>query len=297
MNRIEIFCGVRMNDDRNTRVIAIGNQKGGVGKTTSAVNLAAALGERGRLCLLWDLDMNHNATRQFGVPPDSFLGTFEVLIGAEKAVDVILKPGEVEGTELPPNVHLIPAKRKLEAIGQVLAEQDKFQASQDILLEPLHSLRGIYDYIILDTAPNATPPTVAAYKAADYFILTAQPEPWAVEGLNEALRDIKSVQRRGNERLQLLGVIVASVDKRTRLAVALTEYVERVFGSAKFATTISRSTVVPDSQRAKKTLFQTVPHHLVTDQYRKLASEVEERITHLPGTTMQSATLRDVSNG
>src|SRR5690348_16135132 len=117
---------------KETRVIAVGNQKGGVGKTTSAVNIAAALGERGRLCLLWDLDMNHNATRQFGVPPDSFLGTFEVLIGAEKAIDVILKPGEVEGTELPTNVHLIPSKRKLEAIGQVLAQEDKFQAPQDI---------------------------------------------------------------------------------------------------------------------------------------------------------------------
>jgi chromosome partitioning protein len=250
-----------------------------VGKTTSAVNIAAALGERGRLCLLWDLDMNHNATRQFGVPPDSFLGTFEVLIGAEKATDVILKPGEVEGTELPTNVHLIPSKRKLEAIGQVLAQEDKFQAPQDILLEPLRGLRGLYDYIILDTAPNATPPTVAAYKAADYFILTAQPEPWAVEGLNEALRDIQAVQRRGNENLQLLGVIVASVDKRTRLAVALTEYVERVFGAAKFQTTISRSTVVPDSQRSKQTLFQTAPGHAVTNQYRQLAEEIEARIS------------------
>jgi len=131
-----------MEQPRKTQVIAVGNQKGGVGKTTSAVHIAAALGERGRLCLLWDLDMNHNATKQFGVPPDSFLGTFEVLIGAEKAVDVVLKPGEVEGVDLPSNVHLIPSKRKLEAIGQVLAEQDKFQAPQDILLEPLRSLAG-----------------------------------------------------------------------------------------------------------------------------------------------------------
>jgi chromosome partitioning protein len=286
-----------MEESRQTRVIAIGNQKGGVGKTTSAVNIAAALGERGRLCLLWDLDMNHNATRQFGVPPDSFLGTFEVLIGAEKAADVILKPGEVEGTELPPNLHLIPSKRKLEVIGQVLAEQDKFQASQDILLNPLRELRGMYDYIILDTAPNATPPTVAAYKAADYFILTAQPEPWAVEGLNEALRDIKAVQRRGNERLQLLGVIVASVDKRTRLAVALTEYVERVFGSAKFTTIISRSTVVPDSQKERRTLFQSAPHHAVTEQYRQLAAEIEVRIADSAVPDLQAIDLSEVANG
>jgi chromosome partitioning protein len=284
-----------MEGGRNTRVIAIGNQKGGVGKTTSAVHIAAALGERGRLCLLWDLDMNHNATKQFGVPPDSFLGTFEVLIGAEKAVDVILKPGEVEGVELPTNVHLIPAKRKLEAIGQVLAEQDKFQAPQDILLDPLRSLHGLYDYIILDTAPNATLPTVAAYKAADYFILSAQPEPWAVEGLNDALKDIQAVQRRGNERLKLLGVIVASVDKRTRLAVALTDYVEKVFGAAKFRSIISRSTVVPDSQRAMKTLFQTVPNHPVTDQYRQIAQEIETRIAGFATTPTELVT--EVANG
>jgi len=286
-----------METSRETRVIAIGNQKGGVGKTTSAVNIAAALGERGKLCLLWDLDMNHNATRQFGVPPDSFLGTFEVLIGMEKAADVILRPGEVEGTDLPANVHLIPSKRKLEAIGQVLAQQDKFQAPQDILLEPLRSLRGMYDYIILDTAPNATPPTVAAYKAADYFVLTAQPEPWAVEGLNEAMRDIKAVQSRGNEKLQLLGVIVASVDKRTRLAVALTEYVERVFGEIKFQTIISRSTVVPDSQRARRTLFQSAPEHPITDQYRQLAQEIEARITGGDASNCQTAPVRSAING
>lgn len=284
--------GSIMEHTRMTRVIAIGNQKGGVGKTTSAVNIAAALGERGHLCLLWDLDMNHNATKQFGVPPDSFLGTFEVLIGEEKASDVILKPAEVEGVDLPTNVHLIPSKRKLEAIGQVLAEPDKFQAPQDVLLQPLRDLSGMYDFIILDTAPNATVPTVAAYKAADYFILSAQPEPWAVQGLNEALVDIGAVQKRGNERLKLLGVIVASVDKRTRLAVALTEYVEQVFGEAKFETIVSRSTVVPDSQRAMKSLFQTVPHHPVTEQYRSIAQEIENRIR-----SSDLETTNEVANG
>src|SRR2546423_11741503 len=98
-----------MGQEKITRVIAIGNQKGGVGKTTTTTHLAAALGERGRLCLIWDLDMNCNATKQFGVPPESYLGTFEVLIGAEKAEDVILKPGD-EDVELPANVHLIPSK-------------------------------------------------------------------------------------------------------------------------------------------------------------------------------------------
>ena len=272
-----------MEPARTTRVIAIGNQKGGVGKTTTTTHIAAALGERGRLCLIWDLDMTCNATKQFGVPPESYLGTFEVLIGAEKAVDVILRPGDADGVELPPNVHIIPSKRKLEAIGQVLAEQDKFLAPQDILLEPLRSLRGHYDYVLLDTAPNATIPTVAAYKAADYMILSAQPEPWAIEGLADALRDIQAAQRRGNERLKLLGVCLSSVDKRTRLAATLASYVQEVFGAAKFRTTISRSTVVPAAQKENRTVFQTNPSHPVAEQYRALAREIEERIGELSG--------------
>jgi chromosome partitioning protein len=292
-----------MESARTTRVIAIGNQKGGVGKTTTTTHVAAALGERGRLCLIWDLDMNGNATKQFGVPPESYLGTFEVLIGEESAADVILRPGEDDGVELPTNVHLIPSKRKLEAIGQVLAERDKFQAPQDILLEPLRSLRGQYDYILLDTAPNATLPTVAAYKAADYMILSAQPEPWAIEGLGDALRDIQAAQRRGNERLTLLGVCLSSVDKRTRLAATLASYVEQAFGPTKFRTTISRSTIVPAAQKERRTTFQTHPNHPVTEQYRELAREIETRIAEqsavaAPGVNRETAHhLLEVGNG
>ncbi len=292
-----------MEHARTTWVIAIGNQKGGVGKTTTTTHLAAALGERGRRVLIWDLDMNANATKQFGVPPDSYLGTFEVLIGAEKAEDVILRPGDADGVELPANVHLIPSKRKLEAIGQVLGEQDKFMAPQDILLAPLRGLRGQYDYVLLDTAPNATVPTVAAYKAADFMILSAQPEPWAIEGLGDAMRDIQSAQRRGNDRLKLLGVCLSSVDKRTRLSATLASYVEQVFGAAKFRTTISRSTAVPAAQKERKTVFQTAPTHPVTEQYRELAGEFEARIHELTRgdgeatLSEQEPSLTEVANG
>ena len=83
-----------MVEERRTRVIAVGNQKGGVGKTTNTVAIAAALGEMGRTCLIWDLDMNQGATRHFGIPPETFLGTFEVLMGEEMPEDVLVTPDD-----------------------------------------------------------------------------------------------------------------------------------------------------------------------------------------------------------
>ena len=105
--------------EQETRVIAIGNQKGGVAKTTNAVHIATALGEIGRRCLIWDLDMNHGATLHFGIPSEGFLGTFEVLIGEERPEDVLIT-NEDEDVELPENVHLIAARRNLEQIDQAL---------------------------------------------------------------------------------------------------------------------------------------------------------------------------------
>jgi len=282
--------------DRKTQVIAVGNQKGGVGKTTNTVNLAAALAELGRKCLIWDLDMNHGATRHFGVSPEAFLGSFEVLTGAEEPAGVILTADdaeEEEGVELPPNIHLIPANRKLEKIDQALMTQNKFIVMQDVLIKPLQRLMGQYDYIFLDTAPNATTPTVAAYKAAEWFILSAMPDPFAIAGLNDALTDIHAAQQHGNANLKLLGVVISGVDNRTRLAATILDYVDKTFSpdgkkSAKFNSTISRSTVVPESQKVGRTLMQSAPAHKVTEQYRALAREVEARIAEVTGVKLVS---------
>jgi chromosome partitioning protein len=265
-----------------THVVAFGNQKGGVGKTTNTVHVAAALGEMGRQVLIIDLDMNAGATKHFGVPGEGFLGSFEVLTGAEQPLDVVLRDGE-EDVRLPRNVDLISSCRKLEQIDQVLLSKNKFAPLQDILLGPIRSLRGQYDYIFLDTAPNATSPTIAAYKAADWFVLTAMPEPFAIAGLNEALTDIRDAQQHGNPNLRLLGLILCAVDRRTKLANDLKAYCHDAFSpdgrtSAKFDTTISRSTVVGQTQEARKTLFQTHAKHEVTEQYRALAREFEVRV-------------------
>lgn len=287
---------------RKTSVIAVGNQKGGVGKTTNSVNLAAALGEMGRKCLIIDLDANQGTTRHLGVPSQSFLGTYEVLIGEEQPADVIITNGE-DDVQLPKNVDLICGHRKLEGIEDALRKHSKFIVEQDILIKPLKTLQGKYDYIFLDTAPNANAPTVAAYKAARWFILAAMPSPFAIAGLNDALMDIQDAQNNGNPELEVLGVILAGVDgRRTRLATALIDYVDKTFRfdektSAKFKTVISRSVVIDESQKAGKTLIETHPDHKVADQYRSLAKELEARLKVYATTVAAPASSKAVANG
>jgi chromosome partitioning protein len=287
-----------------TRVIAVGNQKGGVGKTTNTVHIARALAERGHKCLIIDLDMNHGATRHFGVEPEAFLGSFEMLVGEEPAENLVLSHADKEeGVTLPQNLDLIPAARKLEGIDQAVMSKSKFMTPHEVLKHPLDSLRGKYDFIFLDTAPNATLPTLAAYMNADYFILSAMPDPFAIAGLNDAMRDIMDARSRGNTRLVLLGVVISGVDKRTSLANALSEFVENSFRvgesaeSVKFKASIGRSTVIPQTQKVGKTLFETHSTHKVTDEYRALAVEIEERLARFEGTGIAVPEMRGVVNG
>jgi chromosome partitioning protein len=298
-----------MEGERRTRVIAVGNQKGGVGKTTNTVHIARALAEMGRRVLIIDLDMNHGATRHFGVEPDAFLGSFELMVGAEDPLNLVLtSEDKEEGVTLPENVHLIPAARKLERIDQAVSAQSKFVTPHEVLRGPLGSLRGKYDYIFLDTAPNATLPTLAAYMNADYFILSAMPDPFAIAGLNDALRDIIDAKARGNSDLVLLGVVISGVDKRTSLANSLSDFVEQSFRisgsteSVKFRSTIGRSTVIPQTQKVGKTLFETHSTHKVTDEYRALAAEIEERLHRIESPTEAPMTaapelLKEAVNG
>lgn len=291
--------------ERKGRVIAVGNQKGGVGKTTNTVHIARALAERGRKVLIIDLDMNHGATRHFGVEPEAFLGSFEMLIGAEPAENLVLTKDDLEegGGSLPKNLDLIPAARKLEGIDQAVMTRSKFMTPHDVLRAPIEQLRPRYDYIFLDTAPNATLPTLAAYMNADYFILSAMPDPFAIAGLNDAVRDIIDARSRGNSRLVLLGVVISAVDKRTSLANSLSDFVEKSFKggedaeSVKFKTSIGRSTVIPQTQKVGKTLFETHSTHKITDEYRRVAEEIEERLVKIESKATRSKGDRKAVNG
>ncbi len=264
---------------KKTRIIAVGNQKGGVGKSTVSTHLAAALGELGRKCLIWDLDSNSGTTRCFNVP-ETFLGAYEVMIGDEDAQDVVISNDPVEGLHLPRNVDVIIARRNLDTLDDTLRSRNRFADGRDSLKTPLARLDGKYDYIFLDTAPNTNPPTMAAYKAAEWFIISAIPDPLAIKGINDAMADIQAVRDNGNPKLQLLGVVLSCVDRRTRLAIQLSSFVHEAFptNSGSFQVQLSRAVAIPEAQKVGRTVLQTDPHHKLSEQYRELARELEARL-------------------
>jgi chromosome partitioning protein len=266
-------------ETKKTRVIAVGNQKGGVGKSTVSTHLAAALGEIGRKCLIWDLDSNSGTTRCFNIP-ETFLGAFEVMIGDEEPEDVIITNDPTEKIVLPKNVDIIIARRNLDGLDETLRSRNRFADGRDSLKAPLDKLRGKYDYIFLDTAPNTNPPTMAAYKAAEWFIVSAIPDPLAIKGINDAMADIQAVRENGNPQLELLGVVLSCVDRRTRLAIQLSSFVHEAFPehAGSFQVQLSRSVAIPEAQKLGRTVLEADPTHKIAEQYRELARELEARL-------------------
>ncbi len=289
-----------MSENRNTRVIAVGNQKGGCGKTATAIHLAAALGELGRKTLIWDLDANAGLTDAFRVP-SVYGGTLELLLGEKDEEEEFCDPISYvideteEGISLPKGVSIIPASRELDNLEKHWLNSDrKFEDVRDALAEPLSKLNGHFDYIILDTGPNVSATTVAAYKSADWFLLVSQPEPLSINKLEAALSDIVTVKRRGNEKLRVLGIVLTCVIRRRALDRRMSRRLEQDYGEIEglgvFDTTISRTTYLPRSQEHGRTMFQDHPDHEVCEQFRALARSVEDRIKKADGEPSKPAT-------
>ena len=257
--------------------IVIGNQKGGVGKSTNACHLAAALGERGRLVLLIDLDPHAGATRHLGIDPSKFAGSLELLTGEETIESLAIREG------MPDGVELIASRTELADLESHIS---KYLDATRLLEQPLRDARKSYDYIILDTPPAArSMPTIAAYSESEWILLSAFPHQLSVEGLGEAFRDINDVRQYRNHKLEVLGILLCCVDRRVKKS---RERVEKLVADAipgrAMDTAISQAAVLPESSALGKTLFQRPEqqHHHVRRQYQRLAAEVEYRVRHRP---------------
>lgn len=214
------------------KVVAIANQKGGVGKTTTAVNLAAALGVLEQKVLLIDADPQANATSALGFDPDNIqMGTYQAIEHEANVMDIIMK------TETP-NVHLLPAHLDLVAVEIELVDKDR---REYMLRTALRDVRKHFDVVLIDCAPSLGLITLNALTAADSVLVPIQCEYFALEGLGKLLNTIKSVQQLHNPDLDIEGLLLTMYDQRLRLSNQVVDEVTNHFQQMVFETVIQRN--------------------------------------------------------
>ena len=214
------------------KVIAVANQKGGVGKTTSAVNIAAWLGAKGKRTLLVDIDPQGNSTSRVGLDRRSLkTTTYDILINGAKGADAVVKTVFEKLSILPSSADLAAAEIELADI----------PAREAVLKNALAPLRAEYDFILIDCPPSLGLITTNALNAADSVLIPVQCEYYALEGLSQLMNSVQAVKRRYNESLEMEGVLLSMYDGRVNLTQQVVTEIKKYFPRKVFSTVIPRT--------------------------------------------------------
>ncbi|MDQ6799199.1 MAG: ParA family protein [Acidobacteriota bacterium] len=250
-------------------IITVANQKGGVGKTTTAINLSAAVANKGFKTLLIDLDPQSNSTMSYVDPRSVSKSMFDVMVSEELAFKDVVVPTRV------PNLMLAPSKIALAKLeSKLIGEIDGPFRLKDKMKDTANQ----YDYIFIDTPPTLGMITVNALVASTHVLVPIQSSYFALEGTDDLLETIEKIKARPNPNLQLLGVVITMHDKRTTLARDIHEQIGEVFGDRLFNTIITKSIRLEESPAYKESIFTFAPKSSGAMEYYSLSEEILSRV-------------------